>query len=105
MSRGTLPIDPTAGARISGRPMLLLDSPNGGRYGRLVPTEPKSRKIMIGELIGEVIFILLGVLVILLGWTTFGETMVAIGAFGLLSWPVRVWRARRQRTAAPPTTN
>ena len=67
-------------------------------------SEPKSRKVMVSELVGEVIFILLGVLVIGLGWTTFGETMVAIGVLGLLSWPVRAWRARRQRSSAPPTT-
>jgi hypothetical protein len=59
---------------------------------------------MISELVGEVIFLLLGVLVISFGWTTFGETMVAIGALGLLSWPVRVWRARRQRATAAPTS-
>ena len=54
---------------------------------------------MIGELVGEVIFLLLGLLIIRLGWTTFGETMVIIGTFGLLSWPVRVWLARRQRAS------
>jgi hypothetical protein len=60
---------------------------------------------MISELVGEVIFVLLGVLVIRLGWTTFGETMVAIGVLGLLSWPVRAWRALRQRTMASRAAN
>ena len=60
---------------------------------------------MVGELVGEVIWTLLGVLVISLGWTTFGETMVALGILGLLSWPVRAWRARRQRTTAATTSD
>jgi hypothetical protein len=54
---------------------------------------------MISELVGEVIFHF-GVLVITLGWTTVGETMVAIGGLGLQSWPVRAWRVRQQRACA-----
>jgi hypothetical protein len=62
-------------------------------------------RIIWGELIGEVAFILLGVVVVRLGWTTFGETMVAIGIFGLATWPFRFWRARRRPDSEAPRSD
>jgi Flp pilus assembly protein TadB len=62
-------------------------------------------KLLWSELIGLIIWFVAGVIVIVLGWTTFGETMLLVGGIGLVTWIVQVWQSRRQPAAEPPTSN
>ncbi len=50
------------------------------------------------ELVGEVAAILLGALIVALGWTDFGAGLMVIGAIGFV---VTLWRSRRALLGRP----
>jgi hypothetical protein len=53
------------------------------------PKRPSKRAQAWAELAGEVAAILLGALIVALGWTDFGMGLMAIGAIGLVITLVR----------------
>ncbi len=54
---------------------------------------PSKRAQAWAELVGEVGAILLGALIVALGWTDFGVGLMAIGAIGFVITLVRSWGA------------
>jgi hypothetical protein len=61
-------------------------------------------KTALAELVVGIIFILGGVVVIRVGWTLFGETLILIGVLGVVTAAVQAWRARRS-ASEPPLSN
>jgi TM2 domain-containing membrane protein YozV len=59
---------------------------------------PTKQQQEVAALVGEVLAILLGFVLIALGWTGLGEILVAIGAIGFVISAVRLWRVVRKST-------
>lgn len=64
--------------------------------------QPSPRARALAELAGEVAAVLLGALIIALGWPDFGVGLMALGAFGLVATLVRSRRVLFGSADEPP---
>jgi predicted tellurium resistance membrane protein TerC len=59
---------------------------------------PSKKQQELAGLVGEILAIVLGFVLIAVGWTGLGEILVAIGAIGFVISAVRLWRLVRRPT-------
>jgi hypothetical protein len=59
---------------------------------------PSKKQQELAGIVGEILAILLGLVLIAVGWTGLGEMLVAIGAIGFVISVVRLWRLVRRPT-------
>jgi hypothetical protein len=57
---------------------------------------PSKKQQELAGIVGEILAILLGLVLIAVGWTGLGEMLVAIGAIGFVISVVRLWRLVRR---------
>jgi len=56
---------------------------------------PTKKQQELAGIVGEILAILLGFVLMAVGWTGLGEMLVAIGAIGFVISVVRLWRLGR----------
>ena len=56
---------------------------------------PSKKQQELAGIVGEIIAILLGFVLIAVGWTEMGEILVIIGVIGFVISAVRLWRLVR----------
>lgn len=59
---------------------------------------PTKKQQELAGIVGEILAILLGFVLMAVGWTGLGEMLVAIGAIGFVISVVRLWRLVRKPT-------